>query len=84
MMTQKEKESIFSYINRHIKANYRGVQQVFVNIDEKHKEIHVLVITKNINPQLETKLYDFEQRVENKYKVESSFKVVPSASYLAV
>jgi len=79
IMNKEQYQEIYTFIMGEVKRRYSDVKHVYVDIDEKNQKINVLVVTKEFNPDLETKIFDIENDFEKKYKMQiSDFKIVSS------
>lgn len=75
-------EKIYKLINKKLKQKFGDdIEKVYIDIDEKNKIVNVMVITKEFNPELETKIFEFENQLEKRSKINSEFKVVSSLAY---
>jgi len=78
-------EKIYKLVNQKLKQEYGdNIEKVYVDIDEKNKVINVIVITKKFDPEIENKIFEFENKFEETNRVNSDFKVFPALSAVSV
>lgn len=60
-------------------GGYHEIKEIYIEY-VNNEEVKVIVITENINPELERGLVQVENEVEEKYKIPSRFFTFSSAS----
>ena len=71
----------YNYIYTELKKRHKdNIKKIFFGVDEENKGINVIVITRDMDPELEAELFKFENEFERKNKIATNFHVFPAFS----